>query len=363
MQIANCKLSIGSDPVRFRQRGNLRFAMFNLQFAVFLFFAALAGVVPLRAAPLHEAIDSVQPRMVKIYGAGGIANLHSYGTGFLVSPEGHIVTVWSHVLDGDVVNVVLNDGRRFFGKVLGAEPQLDLAVLKIEAEDLPYFDLTESATAGPGARVLGFSNMYKVAAGDEPVSVLHGVVTAQTNLTARRGRFEVPYNGPVYVVDAMTNNPGGAGGALTTYDGRLLGMLGRELRNADSNTWINYVIPIEQLRPTIEAIQTGDFSARDSPPEEDSPRRYNALDFGIVLVPDVIYRTPAYIDSIIAGSLAAETGLQPDDLIVFVNNELVQSIRILEMQLGRLQAEDDLVLIVRRGNQLVSVSIRVPRQE
>jgi serine protease Do len=140
-------------------------------------------------------------------------------------------------------------------------------------------------------------------------------------------------------------------------------MLGRELRNADSNTWINYVIPIEQLRPTIEAIQTGDFSARDNPPEEDIPNRYSALDFGIVLVPDVIYRTPAYIDSIIAGSLAAEVGLLPDDLIVFVNNELVQSIRILELQFGRLQAEDDLVLIVRRGNQLVSVSIRVPRKE
>lgn len=362
MQLADSRLNIAHNPKRSSLRGNLQFAVSNLQFAMLLLSCTLIAA-PTHAAPVHDAIDSVQPRMVKIYGAGGIANLHSYGTGFLVSPEGHVVTVWSHVLDGDVVSVVLNDGRRFFGKVLGAEPQLDLAVLKIDAENLPYFDLADAATAGPGTRVLGFSNMYKVASGDEPVSVLHGVITAQTNLTARRGRFEVPYNGPVYVVDAMTNNPGGAGGVLTTYDGRLLGMLGRELRNADSNTWINYVIPMDQLRPTIEAIRTGDFSARDNPPDEDNPRRYDALDFGLVLVPDVIYRTPAYIDSVIAGSLAAEAGLLPDDLIVFANNELVQSIRILELQLGRMQAEDDLVLIVRRGNQLVSVSIRVPRKE
>jgi serine protease Do len=312
---------------------------------------------------VQDAIASVQPRVVKIFGAGGIASLHAYGTGFLVSPEGHVVTVWSHVLDGDVVNVVLSDGRRFYGKVLGAEPQLDLAVVKIDAEDLPFFDLAEYTTAGPGVRVLGFTNMYKVATGDEPVSVLHGVISARTNLTARRGRFEVPYNGPVYIVDAITNNPGSAGGVLTTYDGRLLGMLGRELRNAESNIWINYVIPIQELRATIDAIRTGDFSDRPEPPAEDRATRYSALDFGIVLVPDVIYRTPAYIDSIFPGSLADAVDLQPDDLIVFVNNELVQSIRTLQGQLGRLQAEDDLTLIVRRGKQLVSATIRVPRKE
>src|SRR5262245_31545874 len=256
------------------------------------------------AASPADAIANVQPKIVKIFGAGGLANLHAYGTGFLVSAEGHVVTVWSHVLDGDVVNVVLSDGRRFYGKVLGAEPQLDLAVIKIDAEDLPCFDLAQAATAGPGVRVLGFCNMYKVATGDEPVSVLHGVISARTNLTARRGRFEVPYNGPVYVVDAITNNPGSAGGVLTTYDGRLLGMLGRELRNAESNIWINYVIPIQELRSTIDAIRTGDFSARESPTTEDRADRYSALDFGIVLVPDVIYRTPAYIDSIVTGSPA-----------------------------------------------------------
>lgn len=309
-----------------------------------------------------DPIQSVQSRIVKIYGAGGIANLHAYGTGFIVSPEGHIVTVWSHVLDGDVVTVVLDDGRRFYGKVLGAEPGLDLAVLKIDAAGLDWFDLSDAAEAGPGTRVLAFSNMFKVAEGDEPVSVLHGVVSARTNLTARRGRFEVPYNGPVYIVDAVTNNPGAAGGVLTNYNGQILGMIGRELRNADSNTWVNYAIPIAELAPTIEAIQTGDFSAVDSPDTDDDPRRYNARDFGIVLVPDVVYRTPAYVDAIQPGSLAAAVNLQPNDLIVFVGSELVQSIRDLERLLGRLEAEDDLTLIVRRGNQLVSVTMRVPRK-
>jgi serine protease Do len=315
------------------------------------------------AQSTQEAIRAVQPRVVKIFGAGGIANLASYGTGFLVSPEGHIVTVWSHVLDGDVVTVVLSDGRRFYGEVLGAAPELDLAVLKIDAEDLDYFDLDEAATAGPGTRVLGFSNMFKVATGDEPVSVLHGVISARTDLTARRGRFEVPYRGPVYVVDAITNNSGAAGGVLTTRDGKLLGMIGRELRNAESNTWINYAIPIGELAEPIHAIIEGRAIEDDPLRAENASTGYTALDFGIVLVPDVLHRTPAFVDDVVPGSIAEDLDLQPDDLIVFVNDELVHSIRSLNEHLSRLQAEDDFTLIVRRGRQLVSVQTTVPRKE
>src|SRR4051812_3034368 len=168
---------------------------------------ALAAVpAPASAQSTREAIENTQPKIVKLFGAGGLKNLAAYGTGIIISPEGHIATVWSHVLDTDQLTVVLHDGRKFRAAVLGAEPQLDLAVLKLEADNLqlPYFDLADSATADPGARVLGFSNMFKVATGDEAVSVLHGVIAARTKLTARRGRFETPYAGPIYVVDAVT---------------------------------------------------------------------------------------------------------------------------------------------------------------
>lgn len=311
----------------------------------------------------QRAIAEVQPRMVKIFGAGGLANLAAYGTGFLISADGHIVTVWSHVLDSDVVTVVLADGRRFFGKVLGAAPELEVAVLKIEAEGLPFFDLSQATTAGPGTRVLGFSNMFKVAAGDEPQSVLHGVISARTALSARRGRFDVPYRGPVYIVDAITNNSGAAGGVLTTYDGRLLGMIGRELRNADSHIWINYAIPIGELSETVTAIREGRAARSPKPAAENARTGYTAADLGLILVPDVVHRTPAYIEAIEPGSALDGHGLAPDDLIVFVNDELVPSIRALREQLSRVQAEDDLSLVVRRGNQLVPVKITVPRKD
>ena len=146
------------------------------------------------AAPTSSAADDgldASAKVVKIYGSGGVHNLEGYGTGFLVSPSGHVVTVWSHLLDSGDVSVVLNDGRRFSAKFLKGDPGRDLAVLKIEGEtlDLPFFDLRETADAAPGTRVLAFSNMFKVATGDEPVSVVHGVIAARARLCARRGAY------------------------------------------------------------------------------------------------------------------------------------------------------------------------------
>jgi len=244
-------------------------------------------------------------------------------------------------------------------------------VLKIEAENLPYFDLAEASSsegaASPGTRVLAFSNAFKVATGDEPVTVMHGVISAKTSLAARRGAFESPYTGPVYVVDAVTNNSGAAGGVLTTRDGRLLGMIGKELRNTQTNTWLNYVMPISELKETIDQIITGNFSKKRNPDDEDSPgklrpRRYDAVDFGIVTIPDVLNRTPAYIDRILPGSQAEKVGLLPNDLILFAGDNLVQSCKLLREDLGRLEANDVLKLVVRRGDKLVSVEVVAPRK-
>ena len=92
--------------------------------------------------------------------------------------------------------------------------------------------------------MLAFSNLFGIATGDEPVSMLHGVVSAVAPLDARRGAFATNFRGDVYVVDAAANNPGAAGGALTDSQGRLLGMLGKELRSSLTGTWLNYALPV-----------------------------------------------------------------------------------------------------------------------
>ena len=307
-----------------------------------------------------RAAAEVQSKVVKLFGAGGRAGLQGYGTGFVISPNGHIATVLSHLLDGDTVSVVLSNGKRLPGKVLAIEPKLDLAVIKIEAEGLDYFDLQTTATGGPGTRIYAFSNMFKVAAGDEPLSIQHGIISARTQLTARRGRFASNYTGPVYVVDAITNNPGSAGGVLTTRDGQLLGMLGRELRDAQSQVWVNYVVPIGELAPTLQAMMQGEYTRSSVADPTATVRHIPPRTFGMILVPDIVFRTPAYIDEVLPGSAAETAQLQPDELIVFLNGKVVNSVRTLQTELNQLQPGQDAEFVIRRGGELMTVKFPVP---
>jgi serine protease Do len=313
------------------------------------------------AAELQGVIGDVQQRVVKIFGAGGLAGLHAYGSGFLISPDGHVATVLSHVLDADVVNITLHNGRRMLGKVVGTEVDLDLAVVKIEEAGLPFFDLFKAVDVSPGTRVLAFSNMFKVASGNEPLTVQRGVIAAKTKLAARRGRFAAPYRDEAYLVDAVTNNPGAAGGALTTLDGKLVGMLGRELKNPQTQTWINYAVPATKLAATADALMKGKFKAKDKFAEAEKNRSgVTAVDLGLVLVPDVVARTPAYVDDVVAGSAAAKAGLMAGDLIVFIDSDLVPSIAAVSERLDQSQPGDDITVTVRRGDDLVTATLRVP---
>ncbi len=97
-------------------------------------------------------------------------------------------------------------------------------------------------------------------------------------------------------------------------------------------------------------------------PQPARPRNYTAFDFGLVLVPDVIVRTPAFVDSLLDDSAAAQAGIKPNDLVLFVNDELVQSCREFDEALGKLEAGDRLKLVLRRGNGLVTVELPVPRK-
>ncbi len=286
---------------------NFQFAIINLQSFLLLLLLCSPS-----AASIGDTVDQTQPRMVKIYGAGGVRGMEAYQSGILISSQGHVLTVFSHVLDTDYITVVLSDGRRFEAKMLGADPRLEIAVLKIDAMGLPCYDLANAAKAAAGAGVLAFSNLFGVAMGNEPASVQRGTISVVTQLDARRGVADSPYHGPIYVLDVTTNNPGAPGGALVTRRGELLGMLGKELRNALNNTWLNYAVPIEELRRSVDDIRGGRFVARREADEARKPAR--ALDLaslGIVLIPDVVERTPPYVDHVRPGSPAEKAGMRP----------------------------------------------------
>lgn len=327
---------------------------------------ALAGLVSAAAADqsLPAVIRDAQSKIVKIYGAGGFRALEPYQSGFLISADGYVLTAHSYVLDADYITCTLDDGRKFEAKLLGADPRLEVAVLKVEATDLPHFDLSKAVTAVEGTRTLAFSNLFGIAFGEEPASVQRGVVAAVTALEARRGVFESLYSGRVYVVDAMTNNPGAAGGALTNMHGELLGMLGKELRNARNNTWLNYAIPIAELTGSVELIRAGKIPpAPEDGPDNKLPNPMTLEALGIVMMPNILPRTPPFVEKVRAGSPAAKAGVRPDDIVLFLDQTLVQSVDSLHAALGRIAIDERIRLTVERDRALVEMTLEVPVEE
>lgn len=313
------------------------------------------------AAPLPEVIDTVQPKIAKLYGAGGLRGLEAYQSGVLISPAGHILTARSTVLDADSVTVVLDNGKRYEAELAGADPRAGIAVLKPreEMDSLPYYNLELAKPAGGGTRILAFSNCFGVATGEESATVQKGTVLAVVPLNARRGVFAAAYRGPVYVLDAVTSNPGSAGGAITDDDGRLIGLIGPELRNNLNGTWLNYALPIEELRSSVAKIQSGELAlARPNANESvivSNPLTLRAL--GLTLLPDILNRTPAYIDQIAEDSPAAKAGLRVDDLILMVDGRLLNSRASLEQELAQHEADQPIKLGVAREGDLVEISI------
>ncbi len=137
-------------------------------------------------------------------------------------------------------------------------------------------------------------------------------------------------------------------------------MLGKELRNASNGAWLNYAIPAAELAPTVDQILTGKFVASSADEDDRKPERaLNAGLIGLMLVPDVLDRTPPYVDRVLPGSSADKAGLRPDDLVLFVNNRLVQSCQSLDADLEHIDQADKVKLTVLRGQELIEVELGV----
>lgn len=321
--------------------------------AIVVAIATVLGAEAAETSP-QEVIAGAARKVVKLYGAGGLSGLEGYQSGIIVSPDGRIVTVASTVLDSDEIDCVLDDGRRFVARTVGVDPRRELAVLQIDATDLPAFAVgAGNEPALPGTRIIALSNMFGVAVGDERVTAQRGVVAAYVPLEARRGAAEAPYRGNVYVLDCTTNNPGSPGGAVVDARGRLLGLLGKELRSTESGIWLNYALPADEIALGTEAVVTGAVGA---PIREDAPR-FSAGLLGAILVPDLLERTPPFVESVDPETPAARAGLRPDDLVIAVGPRSVTTRTAVEQALGSLAPGDPVKLTVIRHGELIDLDL------
>ncbi len=318
-----------------------------------------------------KAAREVNTKMVKLFGGGGFKGLPSYGTGILVSDDGYILTVNNHILVTTNLRVHLYDGRFHYAKLIAREPGLDVALLKIDGEvaNLPHYDIEKMAKrklAETGDWILALSNQFQIATRDEPMSVQRGVISAYTELRGRRGVFAAPYRGKVYFLDVVACNPGSAGGIITDRRGNLLGILGRELKNKLTDTWVNYAVPIQasvdiqrdgkpvtiDLARFVKEAKTGKYQQGERQASVDKGGYH-----GLVLVPNVVSATPPYVDDIARNSPADKAGFRPDDLITYIDGEFVTTISLFREIMKGYGPGDKVRIEVQRDNELKSLTI------
>ncbi len=297
-----------------------------------------------------RAIELAQTRTVKVFGAGA-GTVDPYATGLIVSPDGLIVTQQGVFLDGDQVRVGLPSGELVSASVVRRNRQYQLALLKITESTSEYWPLSEQPVAEIGDWVLAVSNAFMVAEREEPLSVNLGIISLPTSIEAKLASGDPAYIGDLVLIDAITSNPGAGGGAVVAVDGSLVGMIGKIINSSETNTRLNYAVPASILRRFVEDTL--------APPESARTAANNApVQLGIELFKVSGRNSPAYIDRVQSGSPAHEIGLKPDDLIISMAGEKVATIRDYERVLATLHADEETVIMVKRGNELIRAQIK-----
>jgi len=234
----------------------------------------------------------------------------SLGSGVIISPDGYILTA-NHVVDGaDEIDVAIADSKKeFTARVIGTDPPTDVAVLKIDAKDLPAITLGDSDQLLVGDIVLAIGNPFRIGQ-----TVTMGIVSALGRGNFAFGRIN-QYEDFIQTDAAI--NPGNSGGALVDAEGRLVGINTAIVPNSTGgNQGIGFAVPINMARRIMERLIAGGKVTRGDLAillQDITPRLAKAMDLpdqNGVLVSDVFPNTPA-----------EKAGIKSGDVIVGFNGK------------------------------------------
>ena len=325
-----------------------------MKFALLIFMAMLSMPVADddRTNLTTKALEIAQPKMVKVYGAAA-GKVEGYATGIAISGDGKILTMQGVYLDGKQVRVTLADGKAYEASILRRNRQYQLAILQIQAETPNYFELKREDVGQQGDFVVAVANSFKVADKEEPLSATLGVISLRTSIEARLTERDVAYQGDMVLIDQITSNPGAAGGAVLTIDGKLIGVIGKIINSSETNTRLNYAIPNSVLVDFVEnkKSETSTVAAERKP-----------VDLGVKLFAHGGRSSPAYIDRVLRGGPAAKAKLKSDDLVISIGGQKVGSVRQFNDSLKKLTIGEEVIIIVKRGTELLRLPI-VPREK
>jgi len=274
--------------------------------------------------------------------------ISSLGSGVLVSPEGVIITNHHVISDADEIEVALSDNRKFKAKVVGSDPETDIAVLKIDAKQLPSpITLGKIDSVHVGDVVMAIGNPFGVGE-----TVTSGIVSAM-------GRDHVGINTfENFIQTDAAINPGNSGGALIDTRGNLIGINTAIYSNNGGSMGIGFAIPINLVKQVMESIIKSGKVTRGWIGIEPQNLSSELID-STSLTKDT---HGILVAGVLSGGPADHAGLKPGDVLVSFNNESISDVRYLLNHVAEAEPGTDVSCkIIRRGKE-IGLSIKIGKR-
>jgi Do/DeqQ family serine protease len=281
-----------------------------------------------------------------LFGGGGMQVVpreqQSSGSGVIISSDGYIVTNY-HVVEGaDDIEVTLNDKRTYDAKVVGTDPNTDLAVIKIDEKSLPFVAYGNSDEVKIGEWVLAVGNPFNLTS-----TVTAGIVSAKArniNLISSNGSGSGAVESFIQTDAAV--NPGNSGGALVNTSGQLIGINSAIASNTGTFSGYSFAIPVNLVRKVVSdlmefgTVQRGylGVNIRD-------------VDADLVKQKGLSQLKGVYVEGVIDDGAAADAGIEAGDVITRVGDVEVNNVAELQEQVNRFRPGDKLAISYSRGSR------------
>ena len=263
------------------------------------------------------------------------------GSGVIMSADGYVLTNTHVVQEADHIEAVLADGRRASARVIGADPESDLAVLKIDLPDLPVMTPSDSDRIEVGDRVLAIGNPFGVGQ-----TVTSGIVSALGRDQLGINTFEN------FIQTDAAINPGNSGGALTDEQGRLLGINTAIYSRSGGSLGIGFAIPVNVARQALQDIvQNGRVVRGWIGVESTALTPELAENLGAASAQGAI------ITGVLNGGPAARAGMRPGDVVTRINGRPIRTVAELRSGITALRPGTAATFTALRQGQNVEMQL------
>jgi serine protease Do len=309
--------------------------------------------VKAQADPLEEFFRRFDPTIPPSGGGGGAQprtrEAGSLGSGFIISPDGYIVTN-NHLIQGvngtgtvDTVTVTTTDRKEYPARIVGRDETSDLALLKIDGRNLPFVQWGDSTKARVGDWVLAIGNPYGLGG-----SVTAGIISALHRGITGVGAYDR------YIQTDAAINMGNSGGPMFDLNGNVIGINSALISPTGASVGIGLAIPAEAAKPVIDSLIKGQRPSRGYLGVGLQP-----LDENLAPSLGLPKNSGEIVRSVVANGPAARAGLQQGDVIVRVNGQPVTPDATVSYLVANTPVGSRIPLDIIRGGKRGTVTVQV----